>query len=409
MLPLNALPLSPDGTALRFLEGVRVLDLTTSVAAPFGTMMMADLGAEVVKVERRKTGDDSRAWGPPFLDDESLWYLSVNRGKSSITLDYAAPRGREVLHRLVAAADVVVLNVVPRVQKKLGIDYDTLRAVRPDLIHVSVTGFGATGQRAELPSYDLIAEGYSGIMDITGEPDSPPQKVGTPAADLLAGMDAVIGTLAALYDRARTGNGHQVDISMYESMARFVGPRIVTYLGSGEVPRRSGARDSVIPVYQAFDTADEPITVGMGNDRLWHRFWEAVGDPGYGADARFCDSPSRLAHRAEIVERIQAILRTKTHDHWLAILAEARVPSGPINRIDQVAADRGLMDRGFLYRMQRGDGFIPQVGLGIRFDDSAAGPGRPPPALGEDTARVLSGWAGFTEEEIAALGQAEIV
>jgi crotonobetainyl-CoA:carnitine CoA-transferase CaiB-like acyl-CoA transferase len=409
MLPLNALPLSPDGTALRFLEGVRVLDLTTSVAAPFGTMMMADLGAEVVKVERRKTGDDSRAWGPPFLDGESLWYLSVNRGKSSITLDYAAPRGREVLHRLVAAADVVVLNVVPRVQKKLGIDYDALRAVRPDLIHVSVTGFGATGQRAELPSYDLIAEGYSGIMDITGEPDSPPQKVGTPAADLLAGMDAVIGTLAALYDRARTGNGHQVDISMYESMARFVGPRIVTYLGSGEVPRRSGARDSVIPVYQAFDTADEPITVGMGNDRLWHRFWEAVGDPGYGADARFSDSPSRLAHRAEIVARIQAILRTMPRDHWLAVLAEARVPSGPINRIDQVAADQGLMERGFLYRMQRGDGVIPQVGLGIRFDDSAAGPGRPPPALGEDTARVLSAWAGFTEEEIAALGQAEIV
>jgi crotonobetainyl-CoA:carnitine CoA-transferase CaiB-like acyl-CoA transferase len=409
MLPLNALPLSPDGTALRFLEGVRVLDLTTSVAAPFGTMMMADLGAEVVKVERRKTGDDSRAWGPPFLDGESLWYLSVNRGKSSITLDYAAPRGREVLHRLVAAADVVVLNVVPRVQKKLGIDYDALRAVRPDLIHVSVTGFGATGQRAELPSYDLIAEGYSGIMDITGEPDSPPQKVGTPAADLLAGMDAVIGTLAALYDRARTGNGHQVDISMYESMARFVGPRIVTYLGSGEVPRRSGARDSVIPVYQAFDTADEPITVGMGNDRLWHRFWEAVGDPGYGADARFSDSPSRLAHRAEIVARIQAILRTMPRDHWLAVLAEARVPSGPINRIDQVAADQGLMERGFLYRMQRGDGVIPQVGLGIRFDDSAAGPGRPPPALGEDTARVLSAWAGFSEEEIAALGQAEIV
>jgi crotonobetainyl-CoA:carnitine CoA-transferase CaiB-like acyl-CoA transferase len=314
-----------------------------------------------------------------------------------------------VLHRLVAAADVVVLNVVPRVQKKLGIDYDALRAVRPDLIHVSVTGFGATGQRAELPSYDLIAEGYSGIMDITGEPDSPPQKVGTPAADLLAGMDAVIGTLAALYDRARTGNGHQVDISMYESMARFVGPRIVTYLGSGEVPRRSGARDSVIPVYQAFDTADEPITVGMGNDRLWHRFWEAVGDPGYGADARFSDSPSRLAHRAEIVARIQAILRTMPRDHWLAVLAEARVPSGPINRIDQVAADQGLMERGFLYRMQRGDGVIPQVGLGIRFDDSAAGPGRPPPALGEDTARVLSAWAGFTEEEIAALGQAEIV
>lgn len=409
MLPLDNLPLSPHDSALRFLEGIRVLDLTTSVAAPFGTMLMGDLGAEIVKVERRRTGDDSRAWGPPFLEGESLWYLSVNRSKSSLTLDYASPEGGKVLHRLVAAADVVVLNVVPRVQKKLGIDYETLRAIRPDLIHVSLTGFGMTGDRAELPSYDLIAEGYSGVMDITGEPDSPPQKIGTPAADLLAGMDALIGTLAALYDRARTGKGHQVDISMYESMARFVGPRLVTYLGSGEVPRRSGARDSVIPVYQAFDTADQPITVGMGNDRLWHRFWEAIGDPDYGRDPRFSDSPSRLAHRSEIVARIQATLSTRPRDHWLALLAEARIPSGPINRIDQVAADQGLMDRGFLYRMQRGDTFIPQVGLGIRFDDRAAGPGRPPPALGEDTARVLREWAGFTSEEITALEGAEII
>ena len=409
MLPLDNLPLSPHDSALRFLEGIRVLDLTTSVAAPFGTMLLGDLGAEIVKVERRRTGDDSRAWGPPFLEGESLWYLSVNRSKSSLTLDYASPEGGKVLHRLVAAADVVVLNVVPRVQKKLGIDYETLRAIRPDLIHVSLTGFGMTGERAELPSYDLIAEGYSGIMDITGEPDSPPQKIGTPAADLLAGMDALIGTLAALYDRARTGKGHQVDISMYESMARFVGPRLVTYLGSGEVPRRSGARDSVIPVYQAFDTADEPITVGMGNDRLWHRFWEAIGDPDYGRDPRFPDSPSRLAHRSEIVARIQATLSTRPRDHWLALLAEARIPSGPINRIDQVAADQGLMDRGFLYRMQRGDTFIPQVGLGIRFDDRAAGPGRPPPALGEDTARVLREWAGLTSEEITALEGAEII
>ena len=409
MLPLDELPLPPDSPALRHLEGIRVLDLSTSVAAPFGTMMMADLGADVVKVERRKTGDDSRAWGPPFLEGESLWYLSVNRGKSSVTLDYAAPEGREVLHRLVAAADVVVLNVVPRVQKKLGIDYDTLRAIRPDLVHVSLTGFGASGERADLPSYDLIAEGYSGIMDITGEPDSPPQKIGTPAADLLAGIDAVIGTLAALYDRVRTGKGQQVDISMYESMARFVGPRLVTYLGSGEVPRRSGARDSVIPVYQAFETADEPITIGMGNDRLWHRFWEAIGNPDYGRDPRFHDSPSRLSHRPEIVATIQATLRTRPRDHWLALLSEARIPSGPINRIDQVAADRNLMDRGFLYRMKRGESFVPQVGLGIRFDGRAAGPGKPPPALGEDNVSVLSEWAGLTREEIAALERAEII
>jgi crotonobetainyl-CoA:carnitine CoA-transferase CaiB-like acyl-CoA transferase len=394
---------------LKLLDGIRILDLTTSVAAPYATMLLGDLGADVVKIERIGSGDDSRAWGPPFLNEQSLWFLSVNRNKASVTLDYASEEGLAVLYRLVAAADVVVLNLVPRVQKKLKVDYESLRAVRPDLVFVSLTGFGLAGPNADKPSYDLIAEGYSGVMDVTGEPESPPQKIGTPAADLLAGMDAVIATQAALFDRARTGKGHSIDISMVESMTRFLTPRIVTYLGSGEIPRRTGARDSVIAVYQAFDTADEPITLGLGNDGLWKRFWETVGHREFVEDPRFATNAKRHAHRSEIVGKIQEILRGKPRKEWLNILDDAKIPAGPINRIDQIAADQTLIDRGLFYQMDRKGLRIPQVGLGIQFDGVSSPPRCPPPDLGEHTDDILERWAKLGTEEITRLRAAGVI
>ncbi len=409
MLPLDQLPPAPTNPPLALLKGVRVLDLTTSIAAPYATMLMADMGADVVKLERPGTGDDARAWGPPFLEGESLWFLSVNRGKSSITLDYASPEGWEVLSKLVAAADVVVVNLVPRVQKKLRVDYETLKAIKPSLIFVSLTGFGISGARADLPAYDLIAEGYSGVMDITGEADSPPQKIGTPAADLLAGTDAVIGTLAALYDRSRTGQGHLVDISMIESMTRFLSPRIVTYLGSGEVPQRTGARDSVIAVYQSFNTADKPINVGLGNDGIWKKFWKLLGDTAFGDQPRFASNAQRHSERAEIVGIIQKRLLEHTRDEWLEKFAQAKIPAGPINRVDEVSADAELMKRGFLYRMQHQGHDIPQVGLGIQFDGAAAGPSSSPPALGADTRDVLRGWAGIEDAQLEELKRKGVI
>jgi len=409
MLPFERLPDPASREPLKLLDGVRVLDLTTSIAAPYATMLLGDLGADVVKIERTGSGDDSRAWGPPFLNEQSLWFLSVNRNKASVTLDYASEEGLAVLYRLVAAADVVVLNLVPRVQKKLKVDYESLRAVRSDLIFVSLTGFGLTGPNADKPSYDLIAEGYSGVMDLTGEPESPPQKIGTPAADLLAGMDAVIATQAALFDRARTGKGHAIDISMVESMTRFLTPRIVTYLGSGETPRRTGARDSVIAVYQAFDTADEPITLGLGNDGLWKRFWEAVGHREFIDDPRFATSAKRHEHRSEIVRKIQQILSCKSRQEWMEILGEAKIPAGPINRIDQVTADQTLIDRGLFYQIDRNGFRIPQVGLGIQFDGVSSFPRRPPPDLGEHTDDILERWAKLGADEIMRLRAAGVI
>ncbi len=410
MLPVSQLPQKQEAgqDPIRLLEGVRVLDLTTSIAGPYATLLLADFGASVIKIERRE-GDDARGWGPPFLAQQSLWFLAVHRNKRSVTLDFSTPQGRELLHALVAQHDVVVTNQVGRSQRKLGIDYATLSALRPGLVHVSITGFGVQGGRSELPSYDLIAEGYSGVMDLTGEAGAPPQKVGTPAADLLAGMDAAMAVAAALYRRRAEGKGCAIDISMVESMTRFMAPRLVSYLGSGELPRRSGARDSVVAVYQTFDTADEPITLGLGNDGIWRRFWAAVGEPDYGADARFRSSKDRREARAEIVARIQALLWLRRREEWLALFAQHRIPAGPINRLDEVAADAELHARGMLYSVPAFNTSIPQVGLGIRVDESCETYRLPPPALGEHTDTVLRELLGLDEAQIAELRKQNII
>lgn len=409
MLPADLLPPPNSENTLRLLDGTRVLDLTTSIAGPYASLLLADLGATVVKLERPGHGDDARSWGPPFLDGESLWFLSVNRNKQSLTLDYSQPEGLQALHALVKEADVIIINQVARSQKKLGIDYTTLKEVNPRLIHVSITGFGLAGSGSDLPCYDLIAEGYSGVMDMTGEADQGPQKVGTPAADLLSGSDAAMATLAALIDRARTGLGHAIDVAMVESMTRFMSPRLIPFLGSGELPRRSGGKDSVIAIYQTFQTADDPITLGLGNNNIWKRFCEAVGRSDLGNDPRFADNVGRRASREEIVREIQSTLRHQPRAHWLALFAKARIPAGPINRLDQVVSDPILAERGLFYSDQRNGLPLPQVGLGIQFDGNSRTYRKAPPRLGEDTHEVLSSWLGWDEEKIRKLGAAGLL
>lgn len=403
MLPLESLPLPPAGAPLALLKGITVLDLTTSIAGPYTAMLLGDMGADVIKIERPGKGDDCRAWGPPWLDGESLWFLSVNRNKQSVTLDYTADAGRTVLHDLVRKADVVIVNLTDRVQKKLGVDHAVLSAARADIVHVSLSGFGLNGARKDFPCYDLIAEGYSSVMDLTGEADSPPQKIGTPAADLIAGMDAAYATLAALFDRQRTGSGHKIDIAMIDSMTRFMSPRIVPYLGSGTVPQRSGARDSVISVYQTFDTQDRPITLGLGNDGIFKRFWQAVGQPGVADDSRYATNAERCAVRSEIIEKIQAVLRTQTREHWLKVFVDHNVPAGPVNSADEVASDPELIARGLFYTARNGEQRIPQVGLGIAIDENNRSYRSAPPRLGEHNNAVLGGLLGYDAEKIVQL------
>lgn len=406
--PVDSLPLK-QSASMDLLAGIKVLDLTTSIAGPYAGQLLGDMGAEVVKLERPSQPDDSRAWGPPFLDGESLWFLSVNRNKRGVAIDFGQAAGHALLMRMVAQADVVLLNLVGRVQQKLRLDAQSLAAVNNKLIHVSITGFGIDGQRSDLPCYDLIAEGWSGVMDMTGEPDSPPQKVGTPAADLLAGHDAAMAVMAALLRRSRDGRGCVVDVSMMESMARFMGPRLVPYLGTGELMRRSGGRDSVIAIYQVFETADEPMTLALGNDAIWRRFWAAVGEPDTADTVDYSTNALRRAARETIVKRIAQVLLTQPRAHWLRVLGEARVPAGPIQRLDQLAKDPELQDRGFLYASVRGDSRIPQVGLGIRFDGSTEGSQIPPPVLGADTETVLESWLSLDADEIAQLRAQNII
>ncbi|MBU3261503.1 CoA transferase [Roseovarius sp. PS-C2] len=388
-LPVDDLPRVTSGTGFGFLSGVRVVDLTTSVAGPYATMLLAEFGAEVIKVER-SSGDDARHWGPPFLDGQALWFTAVNRNKKSVVLDLKSDDGRNDLEKLVASADVFVTNQPLDVQRKLGLDYESVKAMRDDIVFVSITGFGLNGARSGMTCYDLIAEGYSGIMDITGTADAPPQKIGAPAADMLAGQDAAMATLAVLCDRMRTGKGRLIDISLVESMTRFLSCRISSYLGSGEIPERSGGTDSVIAIYQAFETADLPITLGLGSDAIWRRFWETVGDVEFGQREEFASNAARRDHRAEIVAHIQSFLKAARRETWLERFARARIPAGPINRVDEVANDADLQERGMFYALEGENGAVqPQIGLGIQVDGAYSVARSLPPRLGEHTDAIM--------------------
>lgn len=389
LLPWQKLPVQDTAQGFQLLSGYTILDLTTSVAGPYATMLLSDFGAEIIKIERTK-GDDARHWGPPFLHGQSLWFSAVNRNKKSVVLNLRDPHDLTQFHALLRQADALICNQPLAIQHKLGIDYDALTHIKEDLIFVSITGFGLDGARADLTCYDLIAEGYSGIMDVTGASGGKPQKIGAPAADMLAGQDAAMATIAALLARHRTGKGAKIDISLAESMTRFLSCRISSYLGSGEIPTRSGGTDSVIAIYQSFETKDQPLNLGLGSDAIWDRFWQAIGNPAYAARPEFATNASRRAHRDEIVSEIQRILLSRTREQWLTLFAEARVPAGPINRVDETAHDAAFQQRGLFFTLRDGERLSPQIGLGIRIDGQAAIPRSAPPGLGQHTDAVLS-------------------
>jgi crotonobetainyl-CoA:carnitine CoA-transferase CaiB-like acyl-CoA transferase len=407
--PARDLPRKAPGGGINLLAGLRILDLTTSIAGPYATQILSDFGAEIIKIERPGQGDDSRSWGPPFLDGYSLWYASVNRNKKSVELDLRKDEGYGVFLNLLRVCDAFVTNQLPKLRQRLRIDYETLAEKKSNLVYVSLTGHGSDGPRAEWPCYDIIAEGYSSVMDVTGEAANDPQKVGTPAADLLAGSDAATACIAALFDASRNGRGHFIDISMIDSMTRLMSPRIMTYLGSGIVPRRTGAKDSVIAVYQTFETADEMITLALPNDNIWHRFWQAVGQPELGSDPRFATSADRHAHRAEIVLAIAKILHMRSRKDWLDLFNELQIPAGPINRIDQVTQDAELKRKGLFFSIETDNEPMPQCGLGIRIDGRDSGFRSAPPTLGQHTDEVLRDVLGYDSIRIGRLKDAGII
>jgi len=378
------------------LEGIRVLDLTTSYSGPFCTMFLADMGADVVKIEEPQKGDDSRYWGPPFTEKgESPWFLSANRNKRSIALNIRQSDDMEILKKLIQKADVFVVSLSLKALEKLNLSYEKVKPLNPGLIYCSVTGFGQTGPYRNRLCYDLISEGIGGIMGVTGDNDQP-EKVGTAAGDILAAHHACFAIASCLYRRTFTGVGDFVDVNLVESVLSFVTPRIVSYLSTGELPMPDANRSTPIAIYQPMRTKDGYLNMGIGNDRIWERVCKLLGlDALLQVDA-YKTNESRKIHRAEIVEQLENVLVSKETQYWFEYLSENGVPCGPIYYLNQVVEDPHIRSRKAVYYIEDDDlGKIPQVTSPWKLTQTQENAPRLPPKIGEHNMEVYQQWLGW--------------
>ncbi|MFA9495173.1 MAG: CaiB/BaiF CoA transferase family protein [Candidatus Bathyarchaeota archaeon] len=392
------------------LKGIRVLDLSRVLAGPYCSMTLSDLGAEVIKVEIPGRGDDTRAF-PPFLEGESSYYLSLNRGKKSLTLNLKDEKGVEVLHRLVKKCDVVLENFRPGVTKRLGVDYDVLKEIKEDLIYCSISSYGQTGPYATRPGYDLIIQGMSGLMGITGEQDRPPVRVGVAVTDLNAGMYAVIAILSALRVRDQLDIGQYLDVSMMDAAVSWMTYMAGSYFANGEVPpRMGGAHPSIVP-YQTFEAGDGKfLLVAGGNDRLFKILCEVMDMEHLVVDPMYVSNTVRVENREILVPIIQERLLTKPRDVWLSKLMESGFPCAPVNAMDEVFSDPQLLHRNMLVTMDHPKiGKIKQIGAPLKFSDTPLKLELPPPMLGQHTDEVLVKLCGYSEDEVAALKKNNVV
>ncbi len=399
------------------LTGIRVLDLTRVLAGPWCTQNLADLGAEVIKIERPGSGDDTRAWGPPYLKDEAgndtseaAYYLSANRNKLSVALDIASPRGAELVRELAQQCDILVENFKVGGLSKYGLDYASLKEINPRLIYCSITGFGQNGPYASRPGYDFMIQGMGGLMSITGErddlPGGGPQKAGVAVADLMTGMYSTVGILAALHERARSGLGQHIDMALLDCQVAMLANQNLNYMTSGVAPRRAGnAHQNLVP-YQVFAASDGHLIVAVGNDSQFRNYCGVIGLPELSADPRFSTNPQRVKNREELVPLLAERMATGERDHWLAALESVGVPAGPINTLDQVYEDPHVLARGMKRELPHpAAGKVPMAASPLKFSGSPVEYRRPPPMLGEHTAQVLSERLGLSAQEIEALAQ----
>jgi crotonobetainyl-CoA:carnitine CoA-transferase CaiB-like acyl-CoA transferase len=372
------------------LAGVLVADFTRAVTGPFCTMLLADLGARVVKIEEPGSGDETRKWGPPFVDGESTYFLGVNRGKESVALDLKQATGRSAARRLAARADVVVENFRPGVAARLGIGYDDVRAGNPRVVYASISGFGQDGPARDRPGYDLIVQALSGFMRVSSTPGGPPVKAGFPIADILAGLFAGQAILAALYDRERAGQGRYIEVSLLESMLASMTSVTGSYLVAGHETQGMGVAQANITPYQVFRCADADIVTGAPNERVWRRLAEALGHREWIADARYRDNAARNRHRSELVGEIEREMAKRPAAEWLAILERHEVPCAPVATVAQAFAHPQLAARGAIVEVQHSKlGPIRLPGCPMRFAGYQPSY-RPPPLLGEHTEAVLA-------------------
>ncbi len=379
------------------LAGIRVLDLSRILAGPWCSQHLADMGAEVIKVEHPERGDDTRGWGPPYLDGthEAAYYLSANRGKRSITVDIAQPEGQALIKEVVTQCDVVLENFKVGGLKRYGLDYDSLKIVKPDLIYCSITGFGQTGPYAKRAGYDFLLQGMGGLMDITGRPDDEPggepMKVGVAVVDLFTGMYAATSILSALLGRNRTGEGAWIDVALMDVQVSMLANQAMNYLTSGQSPQRMGNSHPNIVPYQAFSTADGHIILAVGNDGQFRRFCDVAGVPDLTLDERFASNRSRVQNRKLLVSKIERLIQAKPTGFWLEALEREGVPCGPINSIEQVFSDPQVQYRGLRLAMPHEEaGEVNLVSNPVRFNNNPMNADSPPPRLGEHTESVLS-------------------
>lgn len=391
------------------LDGIRILDLTRVLAGPFCTMVLSDLGAEVIKVELPGTGDDSRSAGP-FIKGESTYFMSLNRGKKSLTLNLRHQEGKAILKELVRRVDVLIENFRPGTMKKLELDYSLLSAENPRLIYAAVSGYGQSGPYRGKPAYDFIVQGMGGVMGLTAHPGGPPTRVPVAIGDITAGLYAAIGILSGLRERDRSGKGQMIDVAMLDCQVSLLENPLARYFATGEVPVPIGNIHPTLNPMGAFPTQDRFIIIGIGNDTLWKKFCEVVDKKQWIEDERFITNAKRTENSAQLVELLEGLFRTRKTADWLAVLENAGIPCGPINTVDEVANDPHLGFREMIVSAQHPiAGEVKMAGVPVKMSRTAGTVDSPPPILGEHTDEILQNLLGYPVDTIKALRHEGII
>jgi len=391
------------------LAGLTIVDLTRVLSGPYCTMLLADMGARVIKVERPGHGDDTRAWGPPFVGKETAYFLSINRNKESLTLDFKNTEGREILAKLISKSDVVVENFRPGAMARLGLDYSTLAARHPRLVFCSISGFGQDGPRRDQAGYDAVIQAEGGLMSVTGDADGRAFRVGVAVTDMVAGLLAVQGILLALFARERSGRGQHVDISMLDGVISLLSYHASIYLTTGAESRRVGNRHATIAPYDTFAASDGELFLAVGNDEQFQRFCAATGLQHLLADDRFSTNPARVRNEAALKELLEPVMRERTRDGWLREFATAGVPCGAVRSVPEALSDPQVDARRMVEAVEHAVlGPMKVLGTPIKLSDTPASVRTAPPTLGQHTDTVL-GELGLTADEIAGLRKRSVV
>ena len=392
------------------LDGVRVVDLSRVLAGPYCSMLLADMGAEVIKIENPGKGDDTRGWGPPFIDGESAYYLSINRNKKSLTLNLKAGKGKEILRGLIRRSDILVENFRQGTMERLGFGYQAVRELNPRLIYCSISGFGRTGPMADRPGYDLIVQGEGGLMSITGFPDGPPTKVGVAIGDLVAGMFAAQGILLALLARERTGRGQLVDVALLDGQIAILTFQAGIYFATGKAPARMGNQHPTIAPYETFRARDGYVNIAVGNDPLWEAFCRAIGREDLLERPEFKTVALRVQNRPALLQVLDEVMAARTTQEWLAILGKAGVPCGPINTVAEVCEDPQIRAREMVLEVPHPTlGRVRLTGIPIKLSETPGAVEAPPPLLGQHTEEVLTQLLGYSRGQVETLRQEGIV